>query len=85
MLWLSLAAAGAATATAATPTPPLRVASAPVSMEQAIKMVEQRFHARVVKAETHKDGGRSSYVLRLLDPSGKVWTVRVNAADGSIE
>jgi uncharacterized membrane protein YkoI len=83
MLWLWLAAAGAATA--ATPTAPLRVASAPVSMDQAIKMVEQRFHARVVKAETHKDGGRSSYVLRLLDPSGKVWTVRVNAADGSIE
>ena len=85
MLWLPLAAAGAVTAAAATPTPPLRVASAAVSMDQAVKMVEQRFHARVVKAETHKDGGRSTYVLRLLDPSGKVWTVRVNAADGSIE
>ena len=85
MLWLSLAAAGAVTAAAATPTSSIRVASAPLSMDQAVKMVEQRFHARVVKAETHKDGGRSTYVLRLLDPSGKVWTVRVNAADGSIE
>jgi uncharacterized membrane protein YkoI len=83
MLWL--VAGGAVTAAPATPTPSTRVASAPVSMDQAVKMVEQRFHARVVKAETHKDGGRSTYVLRLLDPSGKVWTVRVNAADGSIE
>jgi uncharacterized membrane protein YkoI len=71
-------------AAAATPQH-LALASAGLSMDQAVKMVEQRFHARVVKAETQRDGARSVYVLRLLDPSGKVWTVRVNAADGTLQ
>jgi uncharacterized membrane protein YkoI len=48
-------------------------------------MVEERFHARVVKAEAQKDNGRSVYVLRLLNDSGKVWTVRVDAADGAVQ
>lgn len=61
------------------------VASAAISMDQAVKMVEQRFHARVVKAETQKDNGRTVYVLRLLNDSGQVWTVRVDAADGSVQ
>ena len=56
-----------------------------VSMDQAVKMVEQRFHARVVKAEAQKDDGRTVYVLRLLNDSGKVWTVRVDASDGSVQ
>ena len=60
-------------------------ASAALSMDQAVKMVEQRFHARVVKAEAQKDNGRTVYVLRLLNDSGKVWTVRVDAADGSVQ
>jgi hypothetical protein len=60
-------------------------ACGPVSMEQAVKMAEQRYRARVVKAETAKDGGRTVYVLRLYSkPAGKVWTVHVDAANGSI-
>ena len=54
-------------------------------MDQAVKMVEQRYRARVVKAETQKDNGRTVYVLRLLNDSGKVWTVRVDASDGSVQ
>jgi uncharacterized membrane protein YkoI len=54
-------------------------------MAQAVKMAEQRYRARVVKAETEKDGGRTVYVLRLYSkPAGKVWTVHVDAANGSI-
>ena len=56
-----------------------------VSMDEAVKMVEQRFRARVVKAETQKEGDHTIYVLRLLDESGKVRTVRVDAASGSVQ
>ena len=56
-----------------------------MSMDQAVRMVEQRYHARVVKAETQHDEGRTLYVLRLLNDAGKVWTVRVDAASGSVE
>jgi uncharacterized membrane protein YkoI len=87
MLAVAWALAGAAAAPVATAAPPQQVvlAAGTISMDQAVKMVEQRFHARVVKAETQRDGGRSVYVLRLLDASGKVWTVRVNAADGTLQ
>jgi uncharacterized membrane protein YkoI len=54
-------------------------------MDQAVKMVERRFHARVVKAVTQKDGGRTVYQLRLLNDAGRVWTVRVDAASGSVQ
>jgi uncharacterized membrane protein YkoI len=81
LLFLWLPPVGAA----AEPVGRTLVASAALSMDQAVKMVEQRFHARVVKAEAQKDNGRTVYVLRLLNDSGKVWTVRVEAADGSVQ
>jgi uncharacterized membrane protein YkoI len=86
-LWLPAlgAALPAAPAAAGEPADRAVVASAMVSMDQAVKMVEQRYRARVVKAETQKDNGRTVYVLKLLDDSGKVWTVRVDAADGSVQ
>ena len=58
--------------------------SATMSMDQAVKMAEQRYHARVVKAETERDSGHTVYVLRLLSDAGKVWTVRVDAASGAV-
>ena len=61
------------------------MAGSAVSMDQAVQMVEHRFRARVVKAETQRDAGHIVYVLRLLDDSGKVWTVRVDAANGSVQ
>ena len=86
-LWLPPvgAALPAASAAAGEPAGPAVVASATVSMDQAVKMVEQRYRARVVKAETQKENGRTVYVLRLLNDSGKVWTVRVDASDGSVQ
>ena len=83
------AAAGAASdappSTApATPEPAVIVlTAASISMDQAVKLAEQRFHARVVKAGTEQENGRTVYVLRLLNEAGRVWTVRVDAASGA--
>jgi uncharacterized membrane protein YkoI len=66
-----------------TPAASVRAASA-LSMDQAVRMAEQQFHARVVKAETQHDNGRTVYVLRLLNDAGRVWTVRVDAANGTL-
>ena len=64
---------------------PLVMPRSSISMDQAVRMVEERYHARVVKAETEHDYGRTLYVLRLLNDAGRVWTVRVDAASGSVE
>lgn len=58
--------------------------STSMSMDQAVKMAEQRFHARVVKAEAEQENGRMVYVLRLLNEAGRVWTVRVDASSGAL-
>jgi uncharacterized membrane protein YkoI len=55
-----------------------------ISMQQAVKMAEQKFKARVVRAEAQDEGGKTVYVLRLLNDSGRVWTVRVDAATGTV-
>ena len=68
----NLAAAGAA--------PP-----ASVTMDQAVKMAEQRYHAKVVKAEAQHNGPQTVYVLRLLNEAGKVWTVHVDASSGAMQ
>jgi uncharacterized membrane protein YkoI len=90
-LALLLAASGAAGAASDPPSTgpaarePTKVAlaAASVSMDQAVKLAEQRFHARVVKAGTEQDNGHTVYVLRLLNEAGRVWTVRVDAASGT--
>jgi uncharacterized membrane protein YkoI len=56
-----------------------------LSMDQAVRMVEERYHARVVKAQTEQEEGHTLYVLRLLNDAGKVWTVRVDASSGSVQ
>lgn len=73
----SIVSAAAAPATAAAP--------AQVSIDQAVKMAEQRYHARVVKAEAQRNGAQTVYVLRLLNESGRVWTVHVDAASGAMQ
>jgi uncharacterized membrane protein YkoI len=57
---------------------------AKVSMDQAVRLVERRFKARVVRAETQTQGDRTIYVLRILDGKGRVFAVRVDAASGAI-
>ena len=60
------------------------VADGRISMDQAVKMAEQKFKARVVRAESQDEGGKTVYVLRLLNESGRVWTVKVDAATGTV-
>lgn len=60
------------------------MATSSVSMDQAVKMAEQRFKARVVRAETQHEGIRTIYILKLLNEAGHVWTVRVDATNGAI-
>ncbi|HEY8507459.1 MAG TPA: PepSY domain-containing protein [Steroidobacteraceae bacterium] len=60
------------------------VADGRVSLDQAVKMAERRFKARVVRAETKREGENTVYVLRLLNDEGRVWTVRVDAQSGAI-
>jgi len=58
--------------------------SSTISMDQAVKMAEQRFKARVVRAEAQQNGGSTIYVLRMLNESGRVWVVRVDASSGAV-
>jgi uncharacterized membrane protein YkoI len=55
-----------------------------VSMDQAVRLAQRRFRARVVRAETETHGDRTIYVLRMLDGAGRVFAVRVDATSGAI-
>lgn len=80
-----LSRAGQAPATASrvalTRTSPRR---AVLSMAQAVRLAQHRFRARVVRAETRLQGDRTIYVLRMLDETGRVFAVRVDAVSGAI-
>ncbi len=62
----------------------VRVSDARISIDQAVKMAEQKYKARVVRAESQDEGGKTVYVLRLLNEAGHVWTVKVDAATGTM-
>lgn len=62
--------------------PPPRHVS--ISLSQAVRLAQRRFRARVVRAETQTQGDRTIYVLRMLDDTGRVFPVRVDAASGAI-
>jgi hypothetical protein len=85
-----MAAAGTPAARAAPPpsppalTPPSPPRAAPaLTMDQAVKLAERRYRARVVRAETLTQGDRTIYVLRMLDAAGRVFSVRVDAVSGT--
>jgi uncharacterized membrane protein YkoI len=85
LAWLlAVATAVAPAAGAAEGQRGLAVAAAGVSMEQAVKMAERQFKAKVVRVETQHNDGHTVYVLRMLNESGRVWTVRVDAANGAL-
>jgi uncharacterized membrane protein YkoI len=67
---------------------PTRVADAlahPLSREQAVALVEKRFHARAVRVDVVEESGRRVFSIRLLSGASKIWTVRVDAATGQIK
>lgn len=74
-------APGSASRVAITRTSPRR---ARLSMAQAVRLAQHRFRARVVRAETQMQGDRTIYVLRMLDETGRVFAVRVDAVSGTI-
>lgn len=56
-----------------------------MSLDDAVQMVQARFNARVVRAETRNEDGRRVHHLRLMNAEGKVWTVRVDADSGAVQ
>ncbi|MFI4869105.1 MAG: PepSY domain-containing protein [Steroidobacterales bacterium] len=90
--WLAGALAAALALGAAAPCPASPQADAApaetraeheLSREQAVALVQQRYGARVVRADIADQNGRHLYVFRLLSPAGKVWIVRVDARSGA--
>lgn len=55
-----------------------------LSMNQVVTLAQHRFRARVVRVETQTQGGRTIYILRMLDGAGRVFAVRVDAATGAV-
>ncbi len=53
-------------------------------MDQAVRLAQRRYRARVVRAETRTQGDRTIYLLRMLDAAGRVFSVEVDAASGTI-
>ncbi|MGE0581756.1 MAG: PepSY domain-containing protein [Steroidobacteraceae bacterium] len=54
-----------------------------ISLDEAVNRAERRYGARVIRAETHESNGRRVHQLRLLSDDGRVWTVRIDAANGA--
>jgi hypothetical protein len=62
--------------------PTLRQAGG-VSLDQAIAIVQAKYNARVMRANTVEEDGRLVHYIRLMSADrSRVWTVRVDAATG---
>jgi peptidase YpeB-like protein len=53
-----------------------------ISLDQAVRMAESQYNARVVRTDVQDEDGRKVYVLKLLSEGGRVITVRIDAATG---
>jgi hypothetical protein len=53
-----------------------------ISLDEAVRMAEAQYHARVVRTDVQDEDGRKVYVLKLLSEGGRVITVRIDAATG---
>ncbi len=88
-LLLGVAACGGAVHASAPAAAPasalLRLAGGGISLDQAVQMAQSRYNARVVRAETTREGDRVYYRLRLLSADGRVFSVRVDAQTGSFQ
>jgi uncharacterized membrane protein YkoI len=57
-----------------------------VSLNDAVVMVQQRFHATAVKTDTVREGDRVIYRIRLVSADrSRVWTVTVDAQTGQVQ
>ncbi len=54
-----------------------------ISLDQAIAMVRSKYGARVMRANTVEEEGRTVHYIRLMTADrSRVWTVRIDAATG---
>jgi uncharacterized membrane protein YkoI len=54
-----------------------------ISLDQAISVVQSKYGARVMRANTVEEDGRRVHYIRLMTPDrSRVWTVRIDAATG---
>lgn len=64
--------------------PPTAGEARPLSLDEAAALVRDRVGGRVVRAETRDAGDRRTYVFRVVSADGRVRTVSVDAATGSL-
>lgn len=62
-----------------------RIQPSAMTLDQAVEMVQRRYRAKAVKAETVRQGERRVHQIRLLSAEGKVWNVRVDADTGAVQ
>ncbi|HSN71920.1 MAG TPA: PepSY domain-containing protein [Steroidobacteraceae bacterium] len=55
-----------------------------ITLDEAVALVQARYDAKVVKAETVEQRGRTVHRIRLLSADGRVWTVSVDAQSGEL-
>jgi hypothetical protein len=63
----------------------LAAKSNPLSLDQATAKVRKETGGRVLSARAETNGGRTSYRIKVLLPSGHVRIVRVDAATGAMD
>jgi uncharacterized membrane protein YkoI len=56
----------------------------PLTLDEAAALVRQKVGGRVVRAETRGEGDDVVYEFRVVSADGRVRTVRVDAATGTI-
>jgi uncharacterized membrane protein YkoI len=61
-----------------------RIEPSGMSLDQAVEMVQRRYRAKAVRAETVRNGDKRVHRIRLLSADGKVWNVSVDAESGAM-
>jgi uncharacterized membrane protein YkoI len=61
-----------------------RIQPSGISLDQAVEMVQRRYRAKAVRAETVRNGDRLEHHIRLLSADGKVRNVSVDAESGAM-
>ena len=61
-----------------------RIQPSGISLDQAVEMVQRRYRAKAVRAETVRNGDRLEHRIRLLTADGKVRNVSVDAESGAM-
>jgi uncharacterized membrane protein YkoI len=63
--------------------PPLTLQKSGMSLDQAVAMVQAKYGARVMRANTVEENGHVVHYIRLISADrSRVWTVRVDAISG---